>query len=286
LGTRRFARPRITRRRFLLGVAATGLGLGAYAWRVEPHRVSVVRRDMPVRGLSAALEGRTLAQVSDLHVGHQVDPDYLASALRRLSALQPDIVVVTGDFMSCDAAERVDDVARVMENLAPAPLGRFAVPGNHDYGHGWSNREAVERLAGRLGGLGIRLLRNESADAGGLRVAGLDDLWGPNFRPDAVLPRLGPDEPAVVLCHNPDAADWPVWGAYRGWILSGHTHGGQCKPPFLPPPLLPVSNRRYTAGEFDLGDGRTLYINRGLGHLLRARFNVRPEITLFRLVAA
>ena len=77
-----------------------------------------------------------------------------------------------------------------------------------------------------------------------------------------------------------------VGRASRGWILSGHTHGGQCKPPFLPPPIIPVKNKRYTAGEFDLGDGRPLYINRGLGHLIRARFNARPEVTVFRLRAA
>jgi uncharacterized protein len=70
---------------------------------------------------------------------------------------------------------------------------------------------------------------------------------------------------------------------YEGWILSGHTHGGQCKPPFLPPPLLPVRNRRYTAGEFPLTGGRRLYISRGVGHLLPVRFNVRPEVTVFEL---
>jgi len=90
----------------------------------------------------------------------------------------------------------------------------------------------------------------------------------------------------LVLCHNPDAADEDFWHGYRGWILAGHTHGGQCKPPFFPPPRLPVKNPRYTAVEFDLFDGRTMYINRGLGHLLRVRFNVRPEITIFRLMAA
>jgi predicted MPP superfamily phosphohydrolase len=88
------------------------------------------------------------------------------------------------------------------------------------------------------------------------------------------------------LCHNPDAADLPVWGNHRGWILCGHTHGGQCKPPFLPPPLLPVKNRKYTAGVIDLSWHRHMYINRGLGHLLRVRFNVRPEVTVFRLARA
>jgi predicted MPP superfamily phosphohydrolase len=101
-----------------------------------------------------------------------------------------------------------------------------------------------------------------------------------------VLSKLTPDEPTVALFHNPDGADLSAWGDFRGWILSGHTHGGQCKPPFLPPPLLPVFNKRYTSGAFDLGGGRFMYINRGLGHLLRVRFNVRPEITLHRLVGA
>jgi predicted MPP superfamily phosphohydrolase len=66
-------------------------------------------------------------------------------------------------------------------------------------------------------------------------------------------------------------------------ILTGHTHGGQCKPPFLPPPLLPVRNRRYTAGPIEVVEGRWLYISRGVGHLLEVRFNVRPEVPLFRL---
>ena len=75
-------------------------------------------------------------------------------------------------------------------------------------------------------------------------------------------------------------------GDYRGWMLAGHTHGGQCRPPFLPAPILQVQNRRYEAGEVDVDGRRTLYINRGLGHLLQARFNVRPEITLFTLRSA
>ncbi|WP_236973836.1 hypothetical protein [Membranihabitans maritimus] len=87
----------------------------------------------------------------------------------------------------------------------------------------------------------------------------------------------------IVLTHNPDVADLPIWNKYEGWILSGHTHGGQCKPPFLPTPLLPVNNKKYTSGVIDLQDGRMMYINRALGHLWPLRFNVRPEITVFEL---
>jgi predicted MPP superfamily phosphohydrolase len=278
--------PRLTRRRFWGAAAAGGLGVGLYAGRVEPHWVEVVRRDLPVAGLPASLEGRTLAQISDLHVGPRVDSDYLVACLRRVSEMQPDVVVITGDFVTATGAEHVDEAARVVEQLARPPLGCFAVFGNHDYGLNWSHPEVADRLAARLAGVGVTVLRNSAADVAGLRVVGLEELWSPNFHPGRAREVLAGDGPAVVLCHNPDGADLDVWGRYQGWILSGHTHGGQCKPPFLPPPFVPVSNKRYTAGEFDLGDGRRLYINRGLGHQLRVRFNVRPEITLFRLVRA
>jgi predicted MPP superfamily phosphohydrolase len=120
----------------------------------------------------------------------------------------------------------------------------------------------------------------------GLQLVGIDDIWGPTYSPEAVLQTLDPAQPALALCHNPDAQDRAEWQKFTGWVLAGHTHGGQCKPPFLPPPLLPVMNKRYTAGHFDLRSGRHLYINRGLGHLTRVRFNVRPEITVFTLQSA
>jgi predicted MPP superfamily phosphohydrolase len=227
VGTRRF--PRLTRRRFLLSA-----GVGVYTWRVDPHWVEVVLRPLPVRGLPAALEGRTLAQVSDLHVGPQVDSGYLVAALRQVSALEPDIVAVTGDFMSLGGPDRVDEVARVLEHLTPPPLGCFAVLGNHDYGEAWSHPEVAAGLAARLTGLGIQLLRNDSRVVEGLRVVGVDDLWGTNFRPAEVLPGLAPDAPAVVLCHNPDAADWPVWGGYRGGFCPGTPTGANASPRFSP----------------------------------------------------
>jgi predicted MPP superfamily phosphohydrolase len=101
-----------------------------------------------------------------------------------------------------------------------------------------------------------------------------------------MLAQLDSARPAIALCHNPDGADHPWLANFRGWMLSGHTHGGQCKAPFMQPPLVPVKNKRYVAGEYELTDSRRLYINRGLGYIERLRFNARPEITAFTLEQA
>ena len=121
---------------------------------------------------------------------------------------------------------------------------------------------------------GIVMLRNQVRDVEGLQIVGLDDLWAKRFDPAVALASFDDRRAAIALSHNPDTADLPVWERYEGWILSGHTHGGQCKAPFLPPPLLPVRNRRYTQGEFRLSGDRSMYINRGVGHLISVRFNV------------
>jgi hypothetical protein len=261
-------------------------GLGLYAWRLEPHWVEFTHRDLPIAGLPAALEGRTLVQVSDLHVGPRVDDDYLIRTLDRVAALAPDFVACTGDWITYRGPAQLEQLRRVLDHCPRGALGTVGILGNHDYGFGWRMSEVAERVARAAGEAGVRMLRNEALDAGGLRFVGLDDLWSPRFDPAPVLARHAADPATLVLCHNPDAADRPVWAGCRGWILAGHTHGGQCKPPFLPPPLLPVQNKRYTAGEFALEGGRRLYISRGVGHLTRVRFNVRPEVAVFRLTSA
>jgi predicted MPP superfamily phosphohydrolase len=165
------------------------------------------------------------------------------------------------------------------------PRGRLAtlgILGNHDYGRGWRQPAVAGKIVSEAERAGIRILRNETAAVHGLDIVGVDDLWA--RRSDAAAALRGrSNDAALVLVHNPDAADALPWADYEGWMLAGHTHGGQCKPPFRPPPLLPVQNRRYTAGEIPVDAQRTLYISRGVGHLLRARFNVRPEVTLFTL---
>ena len=297
------------RREFLIagGAALAGAAaLGIYAWQIEPHWVEVVRRPMPLPRLPESLVGRTILQISDLHVGPRVDSGYLIETLQEARRLTPDIVLFTGDFITYRSFAQFEELDRV---LAHAPRGRLATVaalGNHDFGVAWRQLEVAERVAETVRGAGAVVLRNDVTNVEGLHVVGIGDYWSPDFGPprpirsllsapprnagapelrDAAetLAQVDGQAPTIVLCHNPDAVDEPIWGDLQGWVLAGHTHGGQCKPPFLPPPVLPVRNRRYTAGAFDVGPARTLYINRGLGHLIQVRFNVRPELTLFTL---
>lgn len=131
---------------------------------------------------------------------------------------------------------------------------------------------------------GVQFIRNDVRVVEGLSVLGIDDWWAAQTDVVRARSQVKTDAPQLVLCHNPDVADQPVWAGYRGWMLSGHTHGGQCKVPFMTPPVLPVRNKQYAAGVVAVGDGRTVYVNRGVGHTLPIRFNVRPEITSYRLV--
>ena len=188
--------------------------------------------------------------------------------------------------MTCRQFEQIDKTLGMMRQLERSPLGTIAILGNHDYAIGWSRTKVADRLARGLGELGIRVLRNKLIVMDGLKVVGLDDLWSPRFGPQMIMPMVDHDQPSPVLCHNPDAADQPIWAGYRGWILCGHTHGGQCEPPLFRPSRLNMLNTRYAAGEIDLSDRRWMYINRGLGYLHRIRFNVRPEITAFTLSRA
>jgi predicted MPP superfamily phosphohydrolase len=288
---------------------AGAASVGVYSWQIEPHWVEVVRRPMPLPGLPSSLAGRTLLQLSDLHVGPRVDSAYLKSALRRATALEPDFVVITGYFISYRSSQELRDLEHVLAKLPRGRLGTVASLGNHDYGPGWRHVEIADEVTRIASGAGAHVLRNQREIIGGLQFVGLGDYWSPEFgaarpirtllsappshpganesaRAAATLASLDLTKPTIVLCHNPDAVDEPIWGDVAGWVLAGHTHGGQCKPPFLPPPVLPVRNKRYTAGVFDVAPRRRLYINRGLGHLIQVRFNVRPEMTLFTLVAA
>jgi predicted MPP superfamily phosphohydrolase len=278
----------LTRRRALKALTAAASSaavVGLYTWRVEPHWLEFTYPVLPIEGLPRELEGCTLAQISDLHIGPKVDDQFIVESLDRVQKLLPDFVVFTGDWITYRSRNQFAQLRRVAEHIPHGRLGTVGILGNHDYGFNWNMTEVADQVTTIVRDAGVTLLRNEAFSAGGLQFIGLDDLWSPRFDPVEVIAK-GLNKSTLVLCHNPDAADRSVWGRYQGWILAGHTHGGQCKPPFLPPPLLPVKNRRYTAGEFGLSGNRRMYISRGVGHLLRVRFNVRPEIPIFRLQRA
>ena len=276
-------------RRTFIGTSAalvTGGSVLGYSMVIEPHWLEIVTRELPIANLPPGLNGATLAHVSDLHACRYVDENYLTASLDRLKPLSPDIVVLTGDFVTWEedrpGAEVVVQLQRVISHLPHGRLGTVGILGNHDYGHTWGDPAIAERVTATATESGVRVLRNEVATIEGLDIIGIDELW--SGRADtrrALSHRVSPA--AIALCHNPDGLDDLPWDGYSGWVLAGHTHGGQCKPPFLPPPILPVKNKRYTSGEIIVDANRTLYISRGVGHLYKIRFNVRPEIALFTL---
>lgn len=279
----------MNRRRFLKTTAligSIGAFTGVYAWQVEPFWLEFTDVKMPINNLPSHLEGKKLMQISDMHVGNNFDYRYIIDSLKEAKQFQPDIVVYTGDYVSYESPQQFEQLQEVLNYTVKGKLATVGILGNHDYGANWKENIVAEKIFNILDGAGIKILRNEETEVSGLNIIGFDDLWTTNFHPEKVMKNYNPEKANLVLCHNPDVCDLPVWNGYEGWILSGHTHGGQVKPPFLPPPVLPVENKRYSAGKIDLEDGRTLYINRALGHKWQLRLNVRPEITMFHLEKA
>ncbi|AQS93300.1 phosphoesterase [Polaribacter sp. BM10] len=267
----------------LLGAAGASLIGGLYTWQVEPFWLEFVHVNMPIKNLPDHLEGKTLMQISDIHVGNKFNYNYVIESFEKAKLLEPDFVVYTGDFVSYENEEQLEQLQTVMKSTVKGKLGTAGVLGNHDYGGDWVEQHVADAITDVLKEAGITILINDEKEFDGLNIMGIDDYWGLNFDPTKITSKYDAKKANIMLCHNPDVCDLDVWNNYKGWILSGHTHGGQVKPPFLNPPILPVENKRYNAGEIDLFDGRTLYINRALGNLYQVRFNVRPEITVFKL---
>jgi predicted MPP superfamily phosphohydrolase len=98
---------------------------------------------------------------------------------------------------------------------------------------------ALQTICQILEDRGISMLNNQQQESHGLNIIGFDDLWSPNFDPMSVMKDYDASKANLVLCHNPDVCDKQVWNGYQGWILSGHTHGGQCRIPGVITPVLP-----------------------------------------------
>jgi len=276
------SKPKLTRRRFLVayGGAALTVGIGALdAVAVEPRWVRVTYPDVAIRGLPADWDGVRIAHLTDLHVGPVIDVEYIVGVVELANAASPDVVVVTGDFVSEGGATMpgLVDALRALRG----PMGRFAVLGNHDY---WSGAPPVRSL---LADAGIEELTNKrrmlQRRGHGLCVAGVDDLW--EGEPDLAAALAGVPEaaPRILLCHNPDYAEDMPHTPRVDLMLCGHTHGGQVKIPFGPRPRLPIRHRRYAAGLVD-GPCCQVYTSCGLGMVgIPIRFNCRPELAIVTL---
>ena len=273
-------------KRTFWGTVGVGFLTGLYTWQVEPFWLEFVKKKMPISNLPKNLVGKTLMQISDIHVGNRFDYGYIIDSFNKAQKFEPDFVVYTGDYVSYENQEQFKQLDEVLKHTVKGKIATVGILGNHDYGKNWAEQEVADQISTQLTNSGITLLKNAQTDFGGLNIIGFDDYWALNFAPERVMNNFDKTKANLLLCHNPDVCDLDVWNGYQGWILSGHTHGGQCKPPFLNAPMLPVKNKRYSQGEIDLGDGRNLYINRAIGHLWQVRFNVRPEITIFELEQA
>lgn len=287
------SKPKISRRKFLVrSTALTVGGLGTYAFGVEPRWISVERHDLPIENLNASLEGAIAVQLSDLHVGSRVSDAYLLHQFEFVESLNPDFVFFTGDFLDCCSKWHLEKGLRLLEKFPRGKIGNASVLGNHDFGKGdhvvAAYRDHTRELIQQFNSAGLNLLTDETVDLGGLKVAGLKDLWCGGFNPDGSRSVINDvaTHPSIVLSHNPDTVDLPIWDGYRNWILCGHTHGGQCCFPLIGAPICPVQNKRYLSGFYDIDGGHKLYINRGVGHTRRLRFMARPEITVFTLKRA
>jgi hypothetical protein len=238
---------------------------------------------MEIASLPKGLEGKSLVQLSDIHIGPQVAERFLSEVFHEVRKMEPDIVVMTGDFISYRSEDQIVQLGSFSRFLPRGRLATAAALGNHDYGPGWSSRRIAGQVHRALADGGVRVLRNERMDVNGLSIIGVDDLWAGECSPRKTLRGWDRTAPSLLLCHNPDTVDHPGLRDYRGWILAGHTHGGQCRVPFFRPPLLPIRNRNYAAGHIPLPGRGNLYVNRGVGHLLPVRFAARPEVTIFTL---
>jgi uncharacterized protein len=283
------ARSGVSRRAFLRKGAWAGIGaisLGGYATLFEPNHLVTKTFEVGIANLPDALVGLRIAQISDIHYGDFLGEAHVTEVVRRTNELRPDLVVITGDFVTSGGGKKkrfgaieAPPCAKVLSGLR-SQFGSFAIMGNHDAG------SDPNYITSALEHVGIRVLRNASfpieRDGGRLWLAGTDDVLERAARVDLTFHGIPHGEPVVALVHEPDFADVI---AKQGAVLqiSGHSHGGQVRIPLLGAPVLPPMARKYPLGWYRVR-GMQLYTNPGVGVInLPIRFDCPPEITAFTL---
>jgi predicted MPP superfamily phosphohydrolase len=275
----------MTRRKFLYSFFAAPAPL-LYPCYWEPRWLDVTRRRVSLPGFRPQFPIRVL-HLSDLHASIFVPPSLIDHAISLGLAAKPDLICVTGDFITLREGFDASAYAQLLRRL-PAAAPTYAVLGNHDGGswsrdhHGFPDHRVVDRI---LEEAGIDLLHNRSARVGvagsGLTLAGVGDLWSHEAQPARAFAGVTADEPVLFLAHNPDTKDraraWP-WHL----MLSGHTHGGQVIVPFEGQRYAPVADKRYVAGLRSWG-ARQIHVTRGVGNVGGVRFRCRPEVSILTI---
>lgn len=290
-----FPKTRISRRRFLIAGGCAFAGAALYAGEIERHRIEITRRDVLLPGLPQAFDGFRMAQLSDIHMDEFSEPFFVRDAIRRINDLNPDMVLLTGDYVSSGglgsrrfAIGAAWQCANLLNELR-CPH-RYAIFGNHDVMAG--EKEVGQALTEN----GITVIRNSylpiERDGSRFWLAGVDDPLEGGADPEAAVPpsiRGRRNEPVILLCHAPDYVDDLLTrapGQAVSLVLSGHTHGGQIRLPLVGAIALPIMGRKYVEGWFRIGQMQ-LYVNRGLGTVgLPFRFDCPPEIALHTLRSA
>ncbi|MBE9036913.1 metallophosphoesterase [aff. Roholtiella sp. LEGE 12411] len=265
--------------------------------------LSTQRLTVKIAGLPASLQGKKLVQMSDFHYdGLRLSEEMLESAIAVSNQVKPDLVLLTGDYVTTSTTPIHQLVLRLKHLHSRA--GIYAILGNHDIYYTHSKAEVTAALTN----IGVNVLWNEIAYPLGkeLPLIGLADRYSKEFNPASVMNQVDPATPRIVLSHNPDTAE--ILQAWRVDLqLSGHTHGGQIVIPGIGPAVviykkivrkIPLKIRRripflrrnfsvvrhweWAQGLHQLGKNQ-LYVNRGLGTYLPGRLFCRPEVTIITL---
>ncbi len=268
----------ITRRDFLKGAAALAAGgaAGSALAADGADSPSGERVSFEVAGLDPRHDGLRVAQLSDIHVGEVTPPGRIRAAVEMANAFEPDLVVLTGDYLSRNR----NGLGLLRKQLAGLEAPAVAVLGNHDH---YVDAPATARV---LEGLGCAVLRNQHTvlrlRGAPFAVVGVDDLRTRHADPARAL-RGVPRGSRLVLAHGPRTADLLAGVGEPLLVLSGHTHGGQINLPIVTGLFLAAVRETYVRGRYLVGPVQ-LYVNRGIGNTaFRLRLGSDPEVTLATL---
>lgn len=253
-----------------------------HAVRKNEMRWLVVERvDVPIKDLAESLQGVTIVQLTDIHLHPFTQLEHVERAVQLANSLEPDITVLTGDYVWHDA-EDIYELAPTLANLE-AKHGVFSVLGNHEY------KTNADLITDAFEGLGIPVFKNQGVDLSFgksvLHLAGIDDGWLGNPDIKKTLASHTEGTPIVLMAHEPDMIDWYAHDTRISLQLSGHTHGGQVQSSSNKPIVRPYLGRKYVQGLHRVNKS-WVYTSRGIGTTgVPLRKNCAPEVTHITLVA-